>query len=228
MIIKSTIQLKMEDDKIIKIILLGESGVGKTNLIQVALDQPFQKEKISTLISSYYESEIIIQNKKYVYTLWDTAGQEVYRSLNKSFIKDSKIVILVFAINNRKSFEEIDYWMNSVKESLEENKYIMALVANKSDLFDEQEIPDEEIMKKGKELNIKTKITSAAEDSVGFKMFLEELLKDFVKSGIPFEKKKTFNLEWENVEKTDEEKNNNELDNNRNVSNARNKKKKCC
>ena len=227
MIIKSTIQLKMEDDKIIKIILLGESGVGKTNLIQVALDQPFQKEKISTLISSYYESEIIIQNKKYVYTLWDTAGQEVYRSLNKSFIKDSKIVILVFAINNRKSFEEIDYWINSVKESLEENKYIMALVANKSDLFDEQEIPDEEIMKKGKELNIKTKITSAAEDSVGFKMFLEELLKDFVKSGIPFEKKKTFNLEWENVEKTEDEKNNNELDNNRNVSNARNKKK-CC
>ena len=227
MIIKSTIQLKMEDDKIIKIILLGESGVGKTNLIQVALDQPFQKEKISTLISSYYESEIIIQNKKYVYTLWDTAGQEVYRSLNKSFIKDSKIVILVFAINNRKSFEEIDYWINSVKESLEENKYIMALVANKSDLFDEQEIPDEEIMKKGKELNIKTKITSAAEDSVGFKMFLEELLKDFVKSGIPFEKKKTFNLEWENVEKTEDEKNNNKLDNNKNVSNTRNKKK-CC
>ena len=217
----------MEDDKIIKIILLGESGVGKTNLIQVALDQPFQKEKISTLISSYYESEIIIQNKKYVYTLWDTAGQEVYRSLNKSFIKDSKIVILVFAINNRKSFEEIDYWINSVKESLEENKYIMALVANKSDLFDEQEIPDEEIMKKGKELNIKTKITSAAEDSVGFKMFLEELLKDLVKSGIPLEKKKTFNLEWENVEKTEDEKNNNELDNNRKVSNARNKKK-CC
>ena len=217
----------MEDDKIIKIILLGESGVGKTNLIQVALGQPFQKEKISTLISSYYESEIIIQNKKYVYTLWDTAGQEVYRSLNKSFIKDSKIVILVFAINNRKSFEEIDYWINSVKESLEENKYIMALVANKSDLFDEQEIPDEEIMKKGKELNIKTKITSAAEDSVGFKMFLEELLKDLVKSGIPLEKKRTFNLEWENVEKTEDEKNNNKLDNNRNVSNARNKKK-CC
>ena len=205
----------MEDDKIIKIILLGESGVGKTNLIQVALDQPFQKEKISTLISSYYESEIIIQNKKYVYTLWDTAGQEVYRSLNKTFIKDSKIVILVFAINNRKSFEEIDYWINSVKESLEENKYIMALVANKSDLFDEQEIPDEEIMKKGKELNIKTKITSAAEDSVGFKMFLEELLKDLVKSGIQIEKRKTFSLEGEKVDENEEEKNTG-------------KKKKCC
>ena len=218
----------MEDDKIIKIILLGESGVGKTNLIQVALDQPFQKEKISTLISSYYESEIIIQNKKYVYTLWDTAGQEVYRSLNKSFIKDSKIVILVFAINNRKSFEEIDYWMNSVKESLEENKYIMALVANKSDLFDEQEIPDEEIMKKGKELNIKTKITSAAEDSVGFKMFLEELLKDLVKSGIPLDRRQTFALEEEIDEGNDEDKNNNENENNKNTGDKGKKKKKCC
>ena len=218
----------MDDDKVIKIILLGESGVGKTNLIQVALGNPFQKETDSTLISSYLESEIIIQNKKYMYALWDTAGQEVYRALNKMFIKDSKIIILVFAINNRKSFEEINFWINCVKDNLEENKYIMALVANKSDLIEEQEVPDEEIMKKGEELNIKVKITSAAEDSVGFKMFLEELLKDFVKSGIPFEKKKTFNLEWENVEKTDEEKNNNELDNNRNVSNARNKKKKCC
>ena len=218
----------MEDDKIIKIILLGESGVGKTNLIQVALDQPFQKEKISTLISSYYESEIIIQNKKYVYTLWDTAGQEVYRSLNKSFIKDSKIVILVFAINNRKSFEEIDYWINSVKESLEENKYIMALVANKSDLFDEQEIPDEEIMKKGKELNIKTKITSAAEDSVGFKMFLEELLKDLVKSGIPLDRRQTFALEEEIDEGNDEDKNKNENENNKNTGDKGKKKKKCC
>ena len=218
----------MEDDKIIKIILLGESGVGKTNLIQVALGQPFQKEKISTLISSYYESEIIIQNKKYVYTLWDTAGQEVYRSLNKSFITDSKIVILVFAINNRKSFEEIDYWINSVKESLEENKYIMALVANKSDLFDEQEIPDEEIMKKGEELGIKVKITSALEDAIGFKIFLKELLKDFVKSGIGFEVRKSFSLQPELIEEgIIGGKKNNESENS-NRRNSTKKKKGCC
>ena len=219
----------MEDDKIIKIILLGESGVGKTNLIQVALGNPFQKETDSTLISSYLESEIIIQNKKYMYALWDTAGQEVYRSLNKSFIKGSKIVILVFAINNRKSFEEINFWINCVKDNLEENKYIMALVANKSDLIEEQEVPDEEIMKKGEELNIKTKITSAAEDSVGFKMFLEELLKDLVKSGIPLDRRQTFALEEEIDEGNDEDKNNNnENENNKNTGDKGKKKKKCC
>ena len=205
----------MSQNKVIKIILLGDSGVGKTNLIQVALGNPFQKESESTLTSVYSESEIIIQNKRYLYTLWDTAGQEAYRALNKMFIKDSKIIILVFAINNRKSFGGIDYWINCVKENLEENKYIMALVANKSDLYEEQEIPDEEIMKKGKELNIKVKITSAAEDSVGFKMFLEELIKDAVKSGIQLEKRKTFSLEGEKVDENEEEKNTG-------------KKKKCC
>ena len=218
----------MDDDKVIKIILLGESGVGKTNLIQVALGNPFQKETDSTLISSYLESEIIIQNKKYMYALWDTAGQEVYRALNKMFIKDSKIIILVFAINNRKSFEEINFWINCVKDNLEENKYIMALVANKSDLIEEQEVPDEEIMKKGEELNIKVKITSAAEDSVGFKMFLEELLKDLVKSGIPLDRRQTFALEEEIDEGNDEDKNNNENENNKNTGNKGKKKKKCC
>ena len=218
----------MDDDKVIKIILLGESGVGKTNLIQVALGNPFQKETDSTLISSYLESEIIIQNKKYMYALWDTAGQEVYRALNKMFIKDSKIIILVFAINNRKSFEEINFWINCVKDNLEENKYIMALVANKSDLIEEQEVPDEEIMKKGEELNIKVKITSAAEDSVGFKMFLEELLKDLVKSGIPLDRRQTFALEEEIDEGNDEDKNKNENENNKNTGDKGKKKKKCC
>ena len=212
----------MEDDKIIKIILLGESGVGKTNLIQVALDQPFQKEKISTLISSYYESEIIIQNKKYVYTLWDTAGQEVYRSMNKLFINDSRIVIIVFAIDDRKSFEEIDFWVNFVRDILEQGKYIMALVGNKSDLFENQQIPDEEIKKKGEELKVKVKITSAAENGAIFKLFLEELLKDYVQEIGELKKEaNTFTLKEEKLD--EDEKENNKKNN---VSNNKIKKKK--
>ena len=211
----------MDDDKVIKIILLGESGVGKTNLIQVALGNPFQKETDSTLISSYLESEIIIQNKKYMYALWDTAGQEVYRALNKMFIKDSKIIILVFAINNRKSFEEIDYWINSVKESLEENKYIMALVANKSDLYEEQEVPDDEIFKKGEEINAKVKITSAAEDAVGFRQFLDQLLKEYItKIGFEKDDAQTFSLDAEREEENKDGNNDANVD----IKN----KKKCC
>ena len=170
----------MADEKGIKVVLLGESGVGKTNLIRVAMNKPFEKNENSTISSSYHEDTVNIDNKEYIYYLWDTAGQEVYRSLNKIFIKDSKIVMVVFAINNRASYEQIDFWINYTKEILGDDKYILCLVANKSDLYEQQEIPDKEFLKKAEDLKIKVKITSAAEDAIGFKEFLNELLKEYV------------------------------------------------
>ena len=116
----------MSDDKGIKIVLLGEAGVGKTNLIQVSIGKKFDENTSSTLTGSYVEKEYIFENKRYVFDLWDTVGQELYRSLSKLFIKNSKIVIIVFAINSRPSFEQIDFWYNSVKESLGNDGYITA------------------------------------------------------------------------------------------------------
>ena len=153
------------------------------------MGKPFQKGNEPTCISSFYEGYIIIQNKEYNYTLWDTAGREGYRSINKTTVKDSKIVFIVFAVNSKKFFEEVGYWINYVEQILEKDKYIMALVGNKSDLIDEQ---DEEIEKKAKEFGIKVIITSALDDAIGFKHFLKKLLNDFVKSVIGLEPKKTF------------------------------------
>ena len=212
----------MSAEKVIKIILLGESGVGKTNLIQVAIGKPFKKDNDVTLSSSYYEGKINIQEKIYFYSLWDTAGQEIYRSMNKLFINDSKIVIIVFAIDDRKSFEEVDFWVNYAKDILGESKYIMALVGNKSDLFEKQQIPDEEIKKKGEELKVKVKITSAAENGAIFKLFLEELLKDYVQEIGELKKEaNTFTLKEEKLD--EDEKENNKKNN---VSNNKTKKKK--
>ena len=208
----------MSEEPKIKIVLVGESGVGKTNLIRVINDEPFEKSANSTISSSYYEKEIIINNKRYCYSLWDTVGQEVYRSLNQMYLKDAKIVLVVFALNNKISYQETNFWINSTKEALEEGKYIMALVANKSDLFNEQEVTDEEVKKRADELNIDFVLTSAAEDAVGFRQFLEELIKKFINNiGFDLGKDKTFNL---NEEKKNEE-------NNENINNG-NKKKKCC
>ncbi len=208
----------MSEEPKIKIVLVGESGVGKTNLIRVINDEPFEKSANSTISSSYYEKEIIINNKRYCYSLWDTVGQEVYRSLNQMYLKDAKIVLVVFALNNKISYQETNFWINSTKEALEEGKYIMALVANKSDLYNEQEVTDEEVKKRADELNIDFVLTSAAEDAVGFRQFLEELIKKFIKNiGFDLGKDKTFNL---NEEKKNEE-------NNKNINNG-NKKKKCC
>ena len=166
---------------------MGEAGVGKTNLIHVSVGKPFEKNEESTISSSYYENNIVVADKKYLYCLWDTAGQEVYRSLNKIFIKESKIIIIVFSIDCIESFQQIDFWLNYTKDILGSDNYILGLVGNKSDLYEIQQISDKEIEKKAKELKIKYKITSAATDITGFKEFLEELLTDYITKYSPSE-----------------------------------------
>ncbi len=170
----------MSENRGIKVVLLGEAGVGKTNLIRVAMGKSFETNINSTLASSFYEAQINVNDKIYQYYLWVTAGQEVYRCVNKIFIKDSKVVIIVFAINNRESFNNVDFWINYVKEILANDSYIMAVVGNKIDLYDDQQIGDEEIENKFKGLDLKYKITSAASDAQGFKKFLNELLKEYI------------------------------------------------
>ena len=198
------------ESKGIKIVLVGESGVGKTNLISVAMGIKYNENSGSTMASSFYENEVEYNNKKYLYCLWDTAGQERFRALNKLFMKNAKIVMIVFSIDNENSFKEVDFWVNYTKEILGNDQYIMALIANKSDLYEKQAISDELIDEKAKKLKIKYKVTSARTDSAGFKLFLKELLEDYINLiGPEGEKQLTFTLCQQPVQ---EEK----------------KKKKCC
>ena len=185
----------MESSKGIKVILLGESGVGKTNLINITIGKSFKNQIESTIGSSFIENTFEYKNKKYLYLLWDTAGQEKYRSLNQFFIQGSKIVMVVFSIIDEKSFKEIKYWINYVKETLGNDKYILALVANKSDLFEEQEVNDNDIIETAKEYKIKYVITSALTDAAGFRLFVNELIQDYIELiGLDKEKNSNFQL----------------------------------
>ena len=171
-----------DSSKGIKIILLGESGVGKTNLINVATGEEFEQNSMSSSSGAYKEGVYISSNKKkYDYNLWDTAGQEAYRSLNKIFIKNSKIVIFVYAIDNEPSFKELKYWIELAKSELGEG-FIMGIVGNKIDLYEEQQVKEEVAMDYATKLNIKFKTTSALTDPLGFKSFLEELIVDYIKT----------------------------------------------
>ena len=166
----------------IKIILLGESGVGKTNLIRVATGEEFEQNSMSSSSGSYKEGQYISStNKKYIYHLWDTAGQEAYRSLNKIFIKNAKVVIFVYAIDNEPSFKELKYWIDLAKNELGDD-FVMGIVANKIDLYEEQQVKEEVAIEFAKCLNVKFRPTSALTEPMGFKSFLEELLIDFIKT----------------------------------------------
>ena len=165
----------------IKIILLGESGVGKTNLIRVATGEEFEQNSMSSSSGSYKEGQYISStNKKYIYHLWDTAGQEAYRSLNKIFIKNAKVVIFVYAIDNEPSFKELKYWIDLAKSEISED-FVMGIVANKIDLYEEQQVKEEVAIEFAKNLNVKFRATSALTEPMGFKSFLEELLIDYIK-----------------------------------------------
>ena len=164
----------------IKVILLGEGGVGKSNLLNAAADLRFDEISKSTVNSTYIEKRMKILNKEYKVKLWDTAGQEKYRALTKLFYQDSKVVIFVYDITNKKSFTELNYWISEIKEALG-NEPILGIVGNKSDLTDMIEVDEKTANEFAKEKGIELKLLSTKKEPKNFKKFLRKLVKDYLK-----------------------------------------------
>jgi len=110
-----------EDAKTCKVVLLGESGVGKTSIISRFINDTFDEGLVTTTGASYVGKDMIFQdynNQVVKFEIWDTAGQEKYRSLTQIFYKDASIAILVYDITNEDSFEEVkNYWYKQIEES---------------------------------------------------------------------------------------------------------------
>ena len=106
--------------EICKVVLLGESSVGKTCIISRFVDNEFDKEILSTTGASYANKTLKFKdynNKEILFEIWDTAGQEKYRSLTQLFYKDASIAILVYDITNEESYNELkNYWVNQIIE----------------------------------------------------------------------------------------------------------------
>ena len=195
-----------EDSEEIKTILVGMSGAGKTNIINAMIDQPFDSNKISTLTSSFVDKYIVIKNKKYHIELWDTAGQERYRSLTKIFVKDSKIVIFVYDITTRESFEEINYWVETVKEILGDSP-IYGLIGNKKDLFMNEVIDEDTGKNKAEEIGALFKLTSAKNERGGINEFMKELLEEYLKKSGKIElRPRSITIEKRHFEESNEDK----------------------
>ena len=133
-----------------KFILIGNSGVGKTSILKFLSTGVFPQEIISTIgvdkktlnVSVEVEENNKKIKKDFIISLFDTAGQEKFRSIARNYYKGSDGILLLYDITNRKSFENIEIWIDSITESLGkkgDSKYVIILIGNKSDLIDENE-----------------------------------------------------------------------------------------
>ena len=101
-----------------KMVILGESGVGKTCVMNSFLGQKFEEEHLTTVGAEQQNKSLNIDDKIVKINLWDTAGQESFRAITKMFYKGADIVVLVYDITNERIFEEIkNYWYKEVQNN---------------------------------------------------------------------------------------------------------------
>ena len=170
-----------QDNISCKVVLVGDSGVGKTSIINRYLNNKYN-ENVEITVASTYNYKILKYpkyNKSISFDIWDTAGQEQYRSVAKSFYINAAIGIMVYDIRRKPSFESIkDYWYEQMKESGEENM-ILGIAGNKCDLFTEEEVTEKEVKKFAESIGAVFKLTSCKEN-VGIKELFFECGKKYL------------------------------------------------
>ena len=147
----------------IKIITLGESTVGKSSFIIKYIHGSFSSNYMSTIGLDYRQKKIELENGKEInLRLFDTAGQERYKSISVNLIKKANGILLIYDITNKDSFNSIGKWMESIEEVSCENTKVI-LVGNKIDLAGQRQVTKEEGERKAKEYNIPFYETSCKE-----------------------------------------------------------------
>ena len=119
-------------DRVYKILLIGESNVGKTSIILRYIDNEFKSSGISTCGVDVKVKFVSVDNTKIRLDIWDTAGQERFKGLAKNYFRGANGFILVYDITNKSSFDKLKGWMNDAKEKIE-SEYKMVVVGNKKD-----------------------------------------------------------------------------------------------
>ena len=149
-----------ESEMIFKIILVGDIGVGKTNILSKYISNKFETDSKSTIGVELSTKTFNINNNKINAQIWDTAGQEKYKSLTKAYYKGALGALVIYDITQKITFENIDKWISDLKISADE-KVSIILIGNKSDLEEKREVSKEDGENKAKLNGISFLETSA-------------------------------------------------------------------
>jgi small GTP-binding protein len=138
----------------VKIIIIGDQNVGKTNIIHRFTDGEFSNQYMITIGMDYISHNIKINKNIFHLQLWDTAGSERFRSITKGYFSNSACAIIVYDITNEKSFDSIKEWVNECKLYTNKNIHLV-LVGNKNDLKEQRKIEKEQGEELAKEYDMK-------------------------------------------------------------------------
>ena len=151
----------LQYDLSFKIIVIGDSGVGKSCLTNRATTNLFEDTYNATVGFEFLSFNVKIDEKVIKLQIWDTCGQELYRSLITNFYRNSSLAVIVYAINSKDSFEDIEMWLRELRTHSSPDVKVF-LIGNKVDLEDEREVRKEDAEAFCKENNINLFMESSA------------------------------------------------------------------
>ena len=144
-----------------KLILVGETNVGKTSLLRQYVDHLFSEEKVTTIGYDTMHKELELPEGKISLQIWDTCGQEQFRTVNQLFVKNSKMALLVYDITNYKTFEELKNFWYSYVTSAVGKEIIFGIAGNKSDLYENEQVKVSDAQQFANEIGAVFKETTA-------------------------------------------------------------------
>ncbi|CAG2226473.1 unnamed protein product [Mytilus edulis] len=149
------------DEVFYKVMLIGDSGVGKTCLLVRFKDGAFLSGSFISTVGIDFRNKVVdVEGTKVKLQIWDTAGQERFRSITRAYYRDANALLLLYDVTNKASFDNIRAWLGEINEYAQEDVVIM-LLGNKADMAGERMIRTEDGEKLAKEYNVAFMETSA-------------------------------------------------------------------
>jgi Rab family protein len=173
----------MTEFNAIKLVLLGDSGVGKTSIVTQYVSGTVPENINPTIGAAFVTKEVTIDNQNLELLIWDTAGQEVYRGLAPMYYRSALIAIIVFDVTNQESHNSVSYWIRELQTNVEENIVIL-VCGNKTDLEDKRVVQSQKASAESTERGALYAETSATTNAGIDKMFQQALAAHLKKKGL--------------------------------------------
>ena len=164
-----------------KVILIGDSSVGKTNLLNRFVKNEFNSQSKPTVGVDFFSKTVTIDKKSVKAQIWDTAGQERFKAFSSAYYNGSHGAIIAYDVTNKESFENVKNWITELKTHLELSNLVVMLIGNKTDLENQRQVTEEQGRSLAEQLDFFFMETSAMKNSTNevskaFMVIIEEIL----------------------------------------------------